>query len=203
MVTYGKIIDKNKPKKATHFMLLSKVFLVLAMCVYYAMEVMIFVPILGIMNSIQTFDFNWPLIGFLLVVAFALGITALVMAILGAAKKEKDNTMVTIVLKTLMIPFFAINLYCWFCLVSGLMNPFLFIAIPGVVIIGVAVTYIIMLTTSLPEIVYMIIFMIRQKKSPKKQMVGGIFLCFCFFLDLVGIVLVHRSYKEIIESNDF
>jgi hypothetical protein len=77
------------------------------------------------------------------------------------------------------------------------MNPFLFLTIPGVIIIGVAVTYVFMLTTSLPDIIYMIIFMIKQKKSPKKLMVGGIFLCFCFFLDLVGIVLIHRTYKEI------
>lgn len=199
MVTYGKIIEKNKPEKATHFMLLSKVFLVLTMCVYYAMQIMIFVPVLGIMNSTQTFDFNWPVIGVLLGLAIVIGIAPFVLAILGAVKNEKDNTMVTVVLKTLMIPFFAINLYCWYCLVSGLMNPFLFITIPGVIILGVAVTYVIMLTASLPEIIYMIIFMIRHKKRPKKLMAAGLFFCFCFFLDLMGIVMVHRAYKEMLE----
>ena len=197
MVSYGKIIEKNPAKKDTHFMLISKIVLILTVCVYYALQLSIFLPVLGIMNQYYTFDFNWTLIVILLVVAIVLGIVPFVFAIIGAVKNEKDNTMVTIVLKTLMIPFFAINFYCWYCLVSGLMNPFLFLTIPGVIIIGVAVTYVFMLTTSLPDIIYMIIFMIKQKKSLKKLMVGGIFLCFCFFLDLVGIVLIHRTYKEI------
>ncbi len=196
MVTYGKIIEKNKPEKATRFMLLSKVFLILTMCVYYAMEIMIFIPVWGIVNSTQTFDFNWAVIGALFGVAIVMGVVPFIFAILGAVKNEKDNTMVTIVLKTLMIPFFAINLYCWYCLVGGLMNPFMFITIPGVIIYGIAVTYVIMLTASLPEIIYMIIFMIRHKKRPTKLMVGGLFFCFCFILDLMGIVMVHRAYKE-------
>ena len=203
MVTYGKVIEKNPAKKKTHFMLISKIVLILTVCVYYAMQLMIFIPILGIMNSIETFDFNWPVIGLLLGVAIIMGIVPFVLAIFGTIKKEKDNIMVTVVLKSLMIPFFGINFYCWYCLVSGLMNPFLFLTIPGVVIIGIAVTYVIMLTTSLPDIIYLIIYMIKEKKRPTKLMVGGMFLCFCFFLDLMGIVMIHRSYKEMTASDNF
>ena len=197
MVTYGKIIEKNKPKKNTHFMLISKILLILTMCAYYALQILIFIPLLGIMNSTDSFEFNWVVIGILLVAAVVLGIATLVFAILGAVKREKNNTMVTIIVKSMLIPFFCINLYCWYCLLSGLMNPFLFITIPLVFIIGVAVTYVFTLSTGLPDVIYMIIYLKREKKRPQKLMLAGLILCFCFVLDLVGIVLIHRSYKEL------
>lgn len=193
-----KIIDGSDVyKKKTHFMLISMIFLALTVCVYYAMQMSIFIPMYGILNSKGWDDFNWTLIGILLVVAIVLGIIPFVFAIIGAIKNEAPMTMVTIVIKSIMIPFFGINLYSWIQLVGGLMNPFLLLTIPAVICIGICATYLFMLTTSLPDIIYMIIFMIKQKKKPKLLMVIGVLCLFIFVLDLPGSVLVHRAYKKI------
>ena len=197
MVTNGKIIDKNKPKKDTNFMLISKILLILTMCVYYALQILILIPMQIIMKSADGAEFNWVAIGILLVAAAVLGLATLIFAIIGAVKSEKNNTMITVVVKFMMIPFFCINIYCWYLLFTGLMNPFLFVTIPVVLIVGVAVTYVFTLTTVLPDVIYMFIYLKREKKRPEKNMRTGLILCFFFILDLVGIVLIHKSYKEL------
>lgn len=184
-------------KKKTHFMTISMVMLVLTMCVYYALQMAIVIPMYGILHSKGWDDFNWTLIIVLLVVALVMGIFPWVFAIIGAIKNENPHTMVTIVVKSMMIPFFCINLLAWVMLVGGLMNPFLLLTIPAVICIGVCMTYVFMLTTSLPEIIYMIIFMIKQKKKPKLFMVIGIVCLFFFVLDIPGSVFIHREYKKI------
>ena len=197
MVTDGKIIEKNKPEKNTHFMLISKILLILTMCVYYALQIQVFIPLLKIMKSAEGAEFNWVAIGILLVAAAVLGLAAWVFAIPGALKGEKNNTMITVVVKFMMIPFFCINIYCWYLLFTALMNPFLFVTIPVVLIVGVAVTYVFTLTTVLPDLIYTFIYLKREKKRPEKPMKTGLILCFFSILDLVGIVLIHKSYKEL------
>ena len=193
-----KIIDGSDIyKKKTHFMVAGKVMLVLTMCAYYAMQMAIFIPMYGILNSKDWGDFNWTLVGILLGVAVLLGIFPFVFAIIGAVKNEKPLTMVTVVVKSLMIPFFCINFYAWYNLVAGLMNPFFLLSIPLVICIGICATYIFMLTTSLPDIIYMTIFMIKQKTKPKIFMVIGVICLFFFVLDLPGSVFIHREYKKI------
>ena len=197
MVTNGKIIDKNKPKKDTNFMLISKILLILTMCVYYALQILILIPMQIIMKSADGAEFNWVAIGILLVAAAVLGLATLIFAIIGAVKSEKNNTMITVVVKFMMIPFFCINIYCWYLLFTGLMNPFLFVTIPVVLIVGVAVTYVFTLTTVLPDVIYMFIYLKRKKMRPEKPLLTGLIMCFFFILDLVGIVLIHKSYKEL------
>ncbi len=200
MVRYGKIIEKDTPGKNRHFMMISKLVLILTVCVYYALQMSIFIPMLGIVSETDYGDFNWALIVVLLVVAIVLGIVPIVFAVIGAVRNEQPHTMITVVVKTLMVPFFCINCYCWYCLVSGLLNPFLFLTIPGVILIGICVTYAFLLTTSLPDVIYMIIYLIKHKRKPKVLMGLGILFMFGFFIDLVGVVLIHRSYKEIKDS---
>lgn len=181
-------------------MFASKLLLILTAVVLYAMQILVFVPIMGLMNSLKTFDFNFPAIFILLGISIVLGLTSFILAIVGGLKNEEPKTLVTIIVKAALIPFFAINLYCWLLGISGMLNPFLLLGIPAVGFIGICLTYVYMFMTSAPDIVYTIIFCIKNKKRPTALMIVGVILEFFFLADIVGAVLLHKSYKDIIET---
>ena len=72
-------------------------------------------------------------------------------------------------------------------------------AIPVVICIGCCLTYVYMIMTSLPDIIYMISFIIRRKKKPNIFMILGIIFEFFFVLDLLGSIFVHKAFKEMKE----
>ncbi len=181
-------------------MFASKLLLVLTALVLYAMQILVFVPIMGLMNSLKTFDFNFPAIFILLGVSIVLGLTSFILAIVGGLKNEEPKTLVTIIVKAALIPFFCINLYCWILGISGMLNPFLLMGIPAVGFIGICLTYVYMFMTSAPDIVYTLIFCIKNKKRPTALMIVGVILEFFFLADIVGAILLHKSYKDIIET---
>ena len=188
--------------KKSKAMFVAKCFLIAAVVDLYAMEAAVGIPLLGIMKSLPLPDFNFWLIGILLCIAVVLGLTALILSIVGTVKKDEPYTLITVVLKCAMVPFFCVNLIAWFCLVSGMMNPFLFLGIPAIICLGVCLTYVYMLMTSLPDIIYMITFTIKRKKKPNVFMIVGIVLEFIFVLDVVGSIFIHKAYKDIQKETD-
>ena len=195
-IVNAKVVYTEKPR----LMFASKLLLILTAVVLYAMQIMVFVPIMGLMNSLKTFDFNFPVIFILLGISIVLGITSFILAIVGGIKNEEPKTLVTIIVKAALIPFFCINLYCWILGISGMLNPFLLMGIPAVGFIGICLTYVYMFMTSAPDIVYTLIFCIKNKKRPAALMIVGVILEFFFLADIVGAVLLHKSYKEIIPT---
>ena len=195
-IVNAKVVYTEKPR----LMFASKLLLILTAVVLYAMQIMVFVPIMGLMNSLKTFDFNFPVIFILLGISIVLGITSFILAIVGGIKNEEPKTLVTIIVKAALIPFFCINLYCWILGISGMLNPFLLMGIPAVGFIGICLTYVYMFMTSAPDIVYTLIFCIKNKKRPTALMIVGVILEFFFLADIVGAVLLHKSYKEIIRT---
>lgn len=190
--------EVNKSKA----MFMAKCFLVATVVDLYAMEAAIIIPLWGIMHQLPWPNFNFWVIGILLGISFLLGITALVFSIIGTVKKDEPYTLVTVILKAVMIPFFCVNLYAWVCLVSGMLNPFLFLGIPAIICIGACLTYCYMLMTSLPDVIYMISFTIKRKKKPNALMIVGIVLEFFFVLDVIGSILIHKAYKDIQKETD-
>ena len=192
-IVSDKIICTKKPK----LMFISKLLLILTTVVLYVMQALVFIPILGLMNSMKTFDFNFPAIFILLAVSLILGFTSFILAIVGGIKNESPSSLITVIVKACLIPFFAINLYCWLLGISGMMNPFLMLGIPAIGLIGICLTYVYMFMTSAPDIVYTLIFCIKNKKRPTSLMIVGIILEFFFLSDLVGAILLHKTYKDI------
>lgn len=193
-----KIVYTKKPK----FMRISKILLILTAVVLYVMQFLIFVPLMGIMTENKTFDLCLPAIFILLAVSIIVGLAAFIFAIIGGLKNEAPSTLVTIIVKACLIPFFGINFYCWLLGLAGMMNPFLMLGIPAVGFIGICLTYVYMFMTSAPDIVYTLIFCIKNKKRPTALMIVGVILEFFFLADLVGAILIHKTYKDItIEDN--
>ncbi|MBP5775002.1 MAG: hypothetical protein J6W36_04840 [Clostridiales bacterium] len=188
---------ENYVKSGTKSMFVSKCLLIAAAAVLYAMQISILIPAYGILHQLNWPDFNFKLIGILLGLALVVGIAALIFGIIGTARKEEDpNTRLTVIIKAAMIPFFCINIYLWSVLVSGMLNPFLFLAIPAIIFIGCCITYVYMIMTGMPDIIYMIAFLIRRKKKPNIYMILGLIFEFFFVLDLVGAIFIDKAYKE-------
>lgn len=188
---------ENYVKSGTKSMFVSKCLLIAAAAVLYAMQISILIPAYGILHHKNWPDFNFKLIGILLGLAIVIGIAALIFGIIGTARKEEDpNTRLTVIIKAAMIPFFCINIYLWSVLVSGMLNPFLFLAIPVIIVIGCCLTYVYMIMTSLPDVIYMISFIIRRRKKPNIHMILGLIFEFFFVLDLVGAIFINKAFKE-------
>ncbi|MBQ2155892.1 MAG: hypothetical protein II438_05640 [Clostridiales bacterium] len=202
-VQTGKIISAQKAP--THFMLASKIVILVATLILYVMQMLIAVPLFGAF----VLEANWgeldntrlSAVGILLAVALVLDLVSFVLAIIGSAKQEDPKTKMTVIIKALFIPFFLINITLYVLSFLGMLNPFLMWAIPLVMVIGVCLTYAYMFMSSWPDIIYMIIYTIKNKRRPKPGMVLGIIFEFFFVLDIVGAILVNKAYKESLKEN--
>ena len=120
----GKIISAQK--EPTHFMLASKIVIIAAMVVLYAMQLTIALPLYGalVLETDKLGEMNngrFAVIVILLCAALILDFTSFVLAIIGSIKQEEPKTKMTIVIKVLMIPFFVINILLWcFGVLSGI-----------------------------------------------------------------------------------
>jgi hypothetical protein len=169
------------------------------------MQMLIAVPLFGAF----VLEENWgdmdnarlSAVGILLAAALVLDLVSFVLAIIGAAKQEEPKTKMTVIIKALFIPFFLINITLYVLSFLGMLNPFLMWAIPLVMVIGVCLTYAYMFMSSWPDIIYMIIYTIKNKRRPKPGMVLGIIFEFFFVLDIVGAILINKAYKESLAEN--
>ena len=202
-VQTGKIISAQKAP--THFMLASKIVILVATLILYVMQMLIAVPLFGAF----VLEANWgeldntrlSAVGILLAVALVLDLVSFVLAIIGSAKQEDPKTKMTVIIKALFIPFFLINITLYVLSFLGMLNPFLMWAIPLVMVIGVCLTYAYMFMSSWPDIIYMIIYTIKNKRRPKPGMVLGIIFEFFFVLDIVGAIIINKAYKESLKEN--
>ena len=202
-VQTGKIISAQKAP--THFMLASKIVILVATLILYVMQMLIAVPLFGAF----VLEENWgdmdnarlSAVGILLAMALVLDLVSFILAIIGSAKQEDPKTKMTVIIKALFIPFFLINITLYVLSFLGMLNPFLMWAIPLVMVIGVCLTYAYMFMSSWPDIIYMIIYLIKNKRRPKPGMVLGIIFEFFFVLDIVGAILVNKAYKESLKEN--
>ena len=202
-VQTGKIISAQKAP--THFMLASKIVILVATLILYVMQMLIAVPLFGAF----VLEENWgdmdnarlSAVGILLAAALVLDLVSFVLAIIGAAKQEEPKTKMTVIIKAFFIPFFLINITLYVLSFLGMLNPFLMWAIPLVMVIGVCLTYAYMFMSSWPDIIYMIIYTIKNKRRPKPGMVLGIIFEFFFVLDIVGAILINKAYKESLAEN--
>ena len=202
-VQTGKIISAQKA--STHFMLASKIVILVATLILYVMQMLIAVPLFGAF----VLEENWgdmdnarlSAVGILLAVALVLDLVSFILAIIGSAKQEDPKTKMTVIIKALFIPFFLINITLYVLSFLGMLNPFLMWAIPLVMVIGVCLTYAYMFMSSWSDIIYMIIYLIKNKRRPKPGMVLGIIFEFFFVLDIVGAILVNKAYKESLKEN--
>ena len=188
--------------KRPRLMRVCKILLIVTITVLYLMQGFIAVPLYGMMKSVDTGELNVKLVFILLAISILTGITALGFGIAGTVKNENPLTGITVGVKIAMIPFFGLNIVLWILLFAGMLNPFLMFGIPLAAVIGVCLTYVYMLMTGLPDIIYSIGFCIKNKKRPAALLIAGVIFSFIFVLDVIGIIMIHRSLKAMISVEE-
>lgn len=189
-----KPIELKKPK-----------LMVIAKCLLFAMAFLMYVIVVRIAMFLWALMTDNHLTGtgepdsmapaFLIIgcTASLLGLASIILATVAGLKNERSCSGLTVALKLLMIPWYIGNLILWTFLVLGMMNPFTFIGIPFAMAIGVGITYVSMLTMSLPDFIYRVIMLVKKRKRPSTKIVLGLIFSFFFVTDVVAAILFYME----------
>ena len=108
------------------------------------------------------------LIAIILIVCAATvaGIVAAIVSLVGAISlKGNPPVYATLVVKLLSLPFYLVAGAMWLIGAGGMFNPFLMIGIPFELAMAVGCTYVYMIGTSIPLIIYAIVFTRKYKRK--------------------------------------
>lgn len=137
-------------------------------------------------------------IGTLFVISIVLDITGMLMAIAGSiyafimipTDLGSPYKMVMII-KLYQIPCYIGNYLYWVMVGAGFLNPWLFLAYFFIIGIGVVITYIYMISTSIPNLIYFFKSKIlRLEKTTPAEWVAVVFH-FIFCLDVIGAIMLY------------
>lgn len=157
--------------------------------------------VLGILlNFVQAGDY---LIYIFIGLGMGFGVLALIPAIInivlsfiGCFSAPIAHTTSSLVIKLILLPWQALNFYVWLFVVAVCANPWLFLAVPIVIFLGLSTSYLYILSSSSPNIA----FIISSLKSKKLRDTGAL-LCslifhFIFILDAVGAIMLSFILKK-------
>lgn len=131
----------------------------------------------------------------IMVALIPLFITSGVLSIVSIFKGKENPSKIVMICKLALIPWYILNFAMCFCLIGGMLNPFLFLAIPIVIAIMVSSTYLYMIFMSAPDICYFLHQIIKEKKKPDALTIISIVMLFIFCLDPVGGVIYYIKTK--------
>ena len=110
--------------------------------------------------------------------------------------KTQDYTKFVMMYKLISIPWFIGNFIFCILLIAGMLNPFLLIAIPIVIIVMILSTYICMLSSSMINFSYLIVSWRNKTIKPSGLVAIGVIFGFIFCLDALGAILIFLENKR-------
>ena len=174
----------------------SKIFILLGALSMYALQIGVLFPLRFVLRGESGTEISGGFVLACILFACLFGIIGFILAIVAGVRKEAPATVFSMVLKFMMIPFFILNFLFWVFLFLGTLNPFLIVATPFVALIGGFLTYLVVLMTSLPDVVFTLIELRLYTGASKKLFVLGVVFSFFFVLDVVGAVILHIAFKK-------
>lgn len=135
-------------------------------------------------------------------ISFFIGILNVIVAILNLSKETPSPTRSTIIMKFVLIPWYGLNFLEWLLLVGICGNPWLMLAIPLVICIGVSFTFIFLLFTNVHNFSYVIKLTKNKKIKLTANIVIPVLFHFVFVLDILGSILLHLNLKKILASEN-
>ncbi len=111
-------------------------------------------------------------------------------------KNNVDMTRFTMIIKLAAIPWYILNfIFCVF-LIAGMLNPFMMIAIPLMILILVSLTYIDLLPVSVNNVAVIISDFRAKTLKPNGFLIVGMVFHFIFCLDVLGSIFTFVNYKK-------
>ena len=173
----------------------SKIFLIIETVLLYISELCFVIVI-----PLTYIDESGNIIRALLLTKFILDIVTLniafvtiILSFITIIKRDYNPTKYTMVIKLILIPFYALNFVEWNLYVAGMLNPFLMLAIPVVIFLGMCYTYLIMISTSLCDLIYAIK---HFKDDNRKLVITSFVFLFMFCFDVIGSIMLYISTKN-------
>ena len=134
----------------------------------------------------------------LIIVGVFSGIASAIIALIGAiSRKGNPPVFITLIVKILSLPFYYFTINMSLLLSLAMLNPFLLLGIPLQIAITLGIMYIYMLGTSLPLIIYAIVFKFKYKSKMTISLGLSIVLLFFLVFDYVGLIIYmvyHRKW---------
>ncbi len=162
---------------------------------FYILIIMVRIPNIG-----ELTDKLFPglLLGGIIATALIIPICIVnvIIALISLFRGIYNPTKTTMIIKLLLIPWYIINFMICCFLVVGFLNPWLFLAAPIVLCILVAITYILMISTSLFDIAYIINKMAKKEIKVKGSIITSIIFLCMFFFDIIGSIILYIKTKE-------
>ena len=124
-------------------------------------------------------------------------ITNMILSLVSIKKSDKNPSLLMLILKCVLIPWFVLNFAICGVLVLGMLNPFLLWAMPIVVSILVFSTYLCMVTTSLPDVAYFAGKLRKREARMTTQYVLPIVFMFIFCMDAIGALIFFISSRRL------
>jgi uncharacterized membrane protein len=111
--------------------------------------------------------------------------------------KDSVNPLkMTFIIKLIHIPWYCINFFIIFLLIAGMLNPFLMLGIPFVLIISWFLTYVYMVSSGIHSVAYIIHKMKQREIKPNVLAIFALVFNFIFCLDLVGSIILYALYSK-------
>lgn len=132
---------------------------------------------------------------------FVAGFVNILVAILHIFLKSESSTMVTIIVKLSLIPWYILNFLFWLIAFVIMINPWFLPFAPVVLVVGVVSTYFLMICTGAHNLSYVIKLVKNKEATLTIQLVISIVFHFIFVLDIVGSFVLHSYLKKIENKN--
>lgn len=182
----------------------SRALLIIQTTLMYISMILFYIPAFNILNSEDTLNNGYKatlITGLsLVIIAFLVAIATMILSTISIfLKNDKNNTKFIMIIKIILIPWYIANFTLWALMILGMLNPFLFVAIPIMIVLSMFGTYIYMLSSSLNNICLIISNFKNKTLEVKPLFIVGMILQLFFCIDIVGAILTFiasRQYKK-------
>lgn len=120
-----------------------------------------------------------------------------IFAIVALFKGNSNPSKLTMIIKFVLVPWYVLNFVICGAVILGLLNPWFFLAAPIVAFVLISVTYIFMLSTSLPDMAFYFHKLFKREAKIKPVFIVAIIFMFCFCLDTIGGLLFFLGGKDL------
>ncbi len=131
-----------------------------------------------------------------LVIILLISMINIVVALFSLKRPATDISSFVLSIKLIQIPWYITNFILTVLVLVGMMNPFLIFASPIFLILSVFITYLFMLSTSLPLVISTAKSMKMKSSISTVLYILALISLFFFVLDVVGSICIYVSKIE-------
>lgn len=171
-----------------------KIPLILQVIIMYAVYIYFFVIALCVEDDALS-DRLIIVVWILFLLCFGIGFVNIIVAILHIFFKSQSPTLITLITKISLIPWYILNFLFWFLAFAICINPWLLPFAPIILALGVVSTYFLMVCTGVHNLSYVIKLVRNKELKLTCGIVMSIIFHFVFALDIIGSFTLHYYLK--------